>query len=120
MLNPLIVKIVTGNLILPYGFKLPFIDETSVTGYAINFAHHLLQDYIVVFGFICADSVYAIIVINIYCVYDVIGQMLDELNEMINVEKSKKVQDHQKIREKLISIAKTHQDLLRFVTLYLF
>jgi hypothetical protein len=72
IMNPLLVKLVTGNLVLPYGFKLPFIDENSWFGYAINFAHHLLQVFVVVPGLIFTDSIYAILIISIYCVYDVI------------------------------------------------
>lgn len=50
ILNPIAVILVTGNVVLPYGFKLPWMDEFSFHGYIVNFLYHLLQDYIVALG----------------------------------------------------------------------
>jgi hypothetical protein len=41
--------------------------------------------------------------------------MLDELIDLIDKEKTKKIMNHTKIRKKLISVVKVHQDLLRLV-----
>lgn len=113
ILNPIAVKLSTGNLVLPYGFKLPFIDEFSFFGYLINLLHHLTQDFLVVFGFMTSDGLYAIIVIHVYCVFDVLIQSLDELHEAIN--KKTKNEETLEIRRKLKSIVKLHQQLLRLV-----
>ena len=108
--NPVVVKLWTGNLVLPYGFKLPMIDETSLFGYVINYCHHLLQDFIFVSGFFYSDCLYAIIVLQVYCVFDVVIQMLEELNEMIG----QKGLPRKAIEQKLVSIIQLHQRLMRF------
>jgi 7tm Odorant receptor len=111
ILNPIFVKLLTGKLVLPYGFKLPWLDEFSFVGYVINYCHHLLQDYIVVFGFLYTDGLYAIIILHVYCVYDNLCLMLDEMNEDLCDEIKRKSPD---IRKKLVEIVKMHQELLRF------
>jgi 7tm Odorant receptor len=111
ILNPILVKLVTGELVLPYGFKLPWLDEFSFFGYSINFLYHLLQDFYTVLGYCTSDGIYAIEMLNIYCVYDDLCLMLDDLNEDLKDRKKKKSPI---IREKMVIIIKKHQALLRF------
>lgn len=108
---PICAKLLAGKLVLPYGFKLPFIDEMSLFGYGINYLHHLFEAYIVVFTFIYADGLYAISVLHIYCVYDILCLMLDELNDDLENEETR---NSLKVRQKLVKIIKMHQELLRF------
>jgi 7tm Odorant receptor len=105
------VKLLTGKLVLPYGFKLPWLDEFSLFGYSINLLYHLFEDYIVVFAFLYTDGLYAITIIHVYCVYDNLCLMLDEMNEDFCDEIKRKSPD---IRKKLVEIVKMHQELLRF------
>lgn len=111
--NPIIVKLITGKLVLPFGFKLPFIDELSFFGYAFNVLHHILQAYITAVGYIFSDGLYAVIVIHIYCHFDILVQSLEELNEVIKIM-PKDVDQSKMIREKLVLIIQAHQELLRF------
>lgn len=104
ILNPIAVKLLTGKLVLPFGFKLPLIDETSFFGYSFNLFHHLIQDFIVVVGFIYSDALYAAIVIHIYCVYDILILRLDELKNVRGKE----------LKKRLIAVILLHQELLRY------
>jgi 7tm Odorant receptor len=117
ILNPIFVKLLTGKLVLPYGYKLPWFDEFSPIGYAINYCHHLLQAHFVVFGFLYTDGLYAIFIFHVYCVYDNLCLMLDELNEDLCDEVKRKSPD---IRKKLVEIIKMHQELLRFASFKFF
>jgi 7tm Odorant receptor len=106
--NPIFVMALTGKLVLPYGFKLPWIDEFTFLGYTINLLHHFVQMLVVASLFIYFDGLYSVIVLHVYCIYDVLIQMLDELNELIVHPQSSKI-----VNEKLISIIQLHQKLLR-------
>lgn len=110
--NPLIIKLLTGTLVLPYGFKLPWIDEFTVIGYTINLLHHLLQDFFVATGYIYADALYAIIILNVYCIFDILTLMIEEIDQEIKVEKKGK--NALSTKKKLIEMILLHQRLLRF------
>jgi hypothetical protein len=109
MFNPIAVKLLTGQVVLPYGFKLPFLDEYSVLGYLINLIHHGIQSFIVAFGFIYADGLYAVFVIHVYCVFDVLVLMLDDINELVDQEDV----ESQAIEDQMDAIIMLHQRLLR-------
>lgn len=113
ILSPIFIKLVTGKLVLPYGFKLPWIDEFSFWGYAINFLHHVIQARYVVDGLIYTDGIYMIIIIHIYCVYDNLCLKLDELNQGLNQKKSSKDRKKLNVRDKLVEVIKLHQQLLK-------
>lgn len=112
LVNPLIVKFFTGKIVLPYGFKLPWTNQVSVTGYALNFLHHLLQDFIVVTGFVYTDGIYITVVLHMYCLFDILLQSLKELNDSIAKLKESKTKPH--IREQLMFVIKVHTELYRF------
>jgi len=112
-LNPILVWMFTGEIVLPYGFKLPWIDEFSFIGYVINLCHHLLQTYTVVFGFICADGFYVVFALHVYCIYDVIMAKLDHLNLLLQDKDFAK--DSKKVGDELKSSIQWHQDLLRYL-----
>jgi hypothetical protein len=111
ILIPLGVKLFTGDLVLPFGFKLPWIDESTAVGYSINFCHHMLQSYITGFGFSAIDGMFAINMLQSYCVFDELYLMLDELNEDL---KDRKRRSSPEIRKQLVKIVQKHQDLLRY------
>lgn len=70
----------------------------------------MLQDFIVAVGYIYTDGLYAIIVIHVYCAYDILIQLLDELDNAIRETGAEK----STIRKKLITLVQKHQELLRF------
>ena len=112
ILYPAVVILITGEIVLPYGFKLPWINERSFIGYIINFLHHLLQDYLVVCGLTTSDGIYAFEMLHAYCVFDDLCAMLDELNEDLKDKKKKKSPE---ITKKIVLIIEKHQNLLRLI-----
>jgi 7tm Odorant receptor len=108
MLNPIVIKMLTGQVVLPYGFKLPFLDEYSLFGYLINFVHHGMQSFVVACGFIYTDGLYAVFIIHIYCVFDVLVVMMEEFDELAEKEDA----EPQAIEKQLDSIIKLHQKLV--------
>lgn len=109
--NPIGVKLITGKVVLPYGFKLPYLNELSVIGYVINLFHHGMQSFLTVVGFTYTDGLYAIFVMHVYCVFDVLILMLDELSENIS---RRGLKPHE-IKQQLESIIQLHQKLLRLI-----
>lgn len=56
LINPLNVKVLTGELILPYRFQLPFIDAFSVKGYSWNFLYSIVISFYGVLGYTFLDG----------------------------------------------------------------
>lgn len=108
--NFIFVKLLTGELVLPFGFKLPWFDPFSLWGYLINLSYQVLLAFICVMGFIFADCLYVTIVMHVYCIYDVLEQLLEEFNQLILNQMESIAIDKQ-----LIFIINLHQQLLRFV-----
>lgn len=106
---PVFVYILNGNLILPYGFKLPWFDECSVIGYAINYIYQIAQAYFTIACLCCFEGVVVIKMIMIYCVFDDLCWMLQEVDEEIK----KKEKEYSTIAQKLNEIIKKHQKLLK-------
>ena len=107
--NFILVKLVTGELVLPFGVYLPWINPFSFWGYLINLGYQFILGFLTVMGFIYADSLYITIVLHVYCIYDVLIQLLDELNQSILNE-----DNSIKIDKQLVFIIQLHQRLLRF------
>jgi hypothetical protein len=108
--SPLAVKLITGYLVLPFGFKFPWIDVSTIFGYSFNFCYQILQSYIAVAGFSVIEGMFAINMLQSYCVYDDLYQMLDELNDEL---KDTMKRNSTEIRRKFVKILQKHQDLLR-------
>ena len=108
--NFIFVKLITGELVLPFGFKLPWFDPFSFWGYLVNLTYQLVLVFICVMGFIYADSIYVTIIMHVYCIYDVLEQFLDEFDQSILSEKN-----NIEIEKQLVFIINLHQRLLRLV-----
>ena len=108
--NFILVKLVTGELVLPFGVYLPWFDSTRVRGFLVNLGYQFILVSITVMGFSIADCLYITIVLHVYCIYDVLVQLLDELNQSILSEI-----DSIEIDKQLVFIIQLHQKLLRFV-----
>ena len=108
--NFIFVKLITGELVLPFGFQLPWFDPLTFWGYTINLCYQLSLVFLCTMGYIFADSMYVIMVVHIYCIYDVLKKLLDDFDQLILSE-----QDNMEIEKELIIIINLHQKLLRFV-----
>ena len=62
-------------------------------------------------GYTYTDGFYALIVVHVCCAYDILIQMLDELNQTIEGEGPERLTN---IRKHLVKIIESHQELLRF------
>jgi hypothetical protein len=62
------------------------------------------------------DGIFALNMLHIYCGFDDICLMLDDLNEDLKIENKRKSQE---IRKQLIEIVKKHQNLIQFERLSL-
>ena len=112
MFYPGVVLLITGKFILPYGFRLPLVDERTFTGYVANLIHHWLQAIFTVIGLTTSDGIYAFEMLHAYCVFDDLCAMLDELNEDLKDKKKKKSPE---ITKKIVLIVEKHQNLLRLI-----
>lgn len=111
--NFIFVKLLLNQKTLPFGFKLPWIEPYSYWGYPINLLHQLAQTYFTVSGFIFSDCVYITIVMQIYCMYDILQHLLDNLNETINRQINELENLETDISSQLIYIIELHQKLLK-------
>jgi hypothetical protein len=109
---PMIMTLFTDNWILPLGFTLPWVQVDSLPGFVINYCHQTLQTFLLVFIYLSYDGLQVVFTIHIYCVYDDLCLMLDELDEDLQ-DKKKKISPE--IRKKIVRIIEAHQELLRFV-----
>lgn len=110
-LNPFFVMLIVGELITPFGFTLPWIDESTFYGYLINYINQLFQAFFVYFIYSTSHGLQFVITINVFCVYDILCLMLDDLNKDL-IDETKK--NSPNIRKQLVKIIELHQDLLRF------
>jgi hypothetical protein len=113
VIYPIIVFIFSGNIILHYGFVLPFIDPEIVYGYALNFSHHVLQTFIVITGTMASVMLTMYYVIVILAKYDTLGADIDDLDIMI---KSSTSED--KTNEKLADIIDQHNALIEYLEFF--
>lgn len=102
LLYPAAIKIVSGNLVLPYGFELPFIDPLSLHGYCLNFLISSLWCFLSVFGFRISDSV--------------LHHLIDELNKIDKKHGIKEEKTTLNFDIKMKKIVEIHQKLLNFIT----
>ncbi|CAO1437120.1 unnamed protein product [Diamesa tonsa] len=114
--NFIFVKLLLNQKTLPFGFKLPWLEPYSYWGYPINLLHQLTQTCFTTSGFIFSDCVYITIVMQIYCIYDILQHLLDNLNETINRQINELENLESDIKNQLILIIELHQKLLNFIT----
>ncbi|CAO1420591.1 unnamed protein product [Diamesa hyperborea] len=113
--NFIFVKLLLNQKTLPFGFKLPWLEPYSYWGYPINLLHQLTQTCFTTSGFIFSDCVYITIVMQIYCIYDILQHLLDNLNETINRQINELENLESDIKSQLILIIELHQKLLNYI-----
>lgn len=112
ILNPLPVKILTGELVLPYGFELPFIDPFSWVGYTLNYLYSAHNSFFCVIGFTCSEGVCATSIIPLFAVYEAMMKMMDKMEEFDDIEDEEEMEKRKKMLKEIIQI---HQRLLVFI-----
>jgi hypothetical protein len=110
---PLGVWVLTGEVILPYGFELPGFPPETIIGYIVNYFYHLIQTYYTAVGFGFTDAIYIIFVFNIYATVKICHQILDEIDEEIG--KLKAGQNSKILDRKILQFINLHQKLIKFV-----
>lgn len=108
--NPIFIKLLSGELALPYGFLLPFIDPMTTSGYAINYIYSFgdaLSDGTYVFVY---DTLILITIFPIYASYDALVELLERISE-----KRSEIKDKMQLKIKLKEIFMLHQMIVKFI-----
>jgi hypothetical protein len=106
-----LMSLIKQKFILPLAFELPWIDAKTLPGFVINVFNQMFQSNIIVILYMIYDGIQASVTMHVYCLYDDLCLMLDELEVDLRDRKKK----HSiKIQEKLFEIIGYHRDLLRF------
>lgn len=112
MLNPFLLKLIGKELMLPFGFQLPFIEPFTTYGYFWNYLYSLLCAINCVSGFSVGDILFALTVTPAFGAYQMLIKMLDDLDKFDNDDN----EDSIKMREeKYQEIIQTHQELYEFL-----
>lgn len=107
-LNPFIVKVLTGNLVLTFGFEIPFIDPYTTVGYPINYAFHLYTSFIGVAGFIAGDGIVMSSIIPIFSIFESLVVLIEDLKNYENIN-DEEIKERRYIKFK--TIVELHQML---------
>jgi hypothetical protein len=118
LISPLLVFLATGEKELMFGFQLPFIDPKSALGYPLNMAHHLVQLFLVVIGFLGTDGVYILFMLSGFCQLDVLKALLSDLNQLsVNNDEG---ENNEQIKESLNKIIQLHNEHIEYVIFHIF
>lgn len=116
LLYPLVVKLVTGELVLPYGFELPFVDPFSLYGYTLNIVITSLWVTLAIVGFRISDTYFIMTFMPIYAMFDVLHYLIDDLNNSESKIDRDKDNDFQNFDVRKRKIVEIHQKLLIFIS----
>ena len=107
---PIVYYMVYNEKILHFGFILPFIDEHSQFGYALNFFHHSLQIYVVINATIGSNIGFITFTNGAFGQYDALQLLIKKLNTvaMENIDGC----NDQLIKHYIKEIASIHVELI--------
>lgn len=112
LLYPFVSKLMFDELILPYGFELPFVEPFSVIGYSLNFVYSAMCSVLCAIGFTISDSFILIMILPIYGIYAALINLLENFKHF-NDTKNQRIM---KRRQKMLSDAiKLHKMLLDYI-----
>ncbi|CAO1360022.1 unnamed protein product [Diamesa hyperborea] len=103
-----------GEIILHFGFLLPFIDWKSYLGYILNFMHQTLQICIVMSAWLFTNWQYVIFITNAFGQYDSLKILLNDLNDLAKTNNDGC--NDKKIKDLIKDIAEMHIELTSFLT----
>jgi odorant receptor len=112
MINPIIIKLASGNLILPLGFELPFFDPSTTLGYAINYIFLIQLNYLACIGLSNSESYNAISMIPVFGAYQVLIEMVGKLEKFNNEKDEEQMIKRRNLLHEIIQI---HQHLLDLI-----
>lgn len=108
LLFPFILKLLGFNLILPFGFQLPYFEPFTVFGYLMNYLYCIYAANSGRNLYTC-DIIFILTLFPSFGVYEMLIQMLDDLDKFESEKKNEQE------RAKLLNeIFKIHQDLIKF------
>lgn len=117
LLNPFMMKLLTGNLVLVFGFEIPLLDPFSTKGFALNY---ILAVYIALnglVGFAAADGLIMFIIMPIYLMAECLINLINDLESHAEVENND-IENIQIIRnEKLKTIVEIHKVMNQSIVL---
>lgn len=119
---PLIVYIFVKEAILPFGFVIPGLSDSSQPGYAINYCHHVLQVILTVGGLTAAQCMNIMLLVGACLMIEVLIIKIRDLGKevyanedtrnMKDVDMSEIIELHQEILKYLIFLKIT--DIYKF------
>lgn len=66
---------------------IPYVDETTILGYAILIVFHVISMLLAFFGSTCCDFTFTLIIMNVPAMAYLFGATIDELNEQLMAPK---------------------------------
>lgn len=103
---PLVFSMATGEKILPFGFRMPYFDQTTWFGYNSNYALHFVLSLYVLSEGMGPDSMFMVLMMSSFTQIDLLKTSLQELSEKINKKELN-------IGNSLKHIINRHQEHLR-------
>lgn len=108
---PFVSKVIFDELILPYGFELPFVEPFSLVGYSLNFIYSAMCSVLCALGFAIGDSFIVTMIFPIYGMYAALISFMESLKHFNDPSN----QVTMKQRESMLGDAvKLHQMLLNY------
>uniref|UniRef100_A0A182QK48 Odorant receptor n=1 Tax=Anopheles farauti TaxID=69004 RepID=A0A182QK48_9DIPT len=111
---PLGIYLATGERVLPYGVVIPYVNETSRQGYAMNYAYQVSCIVWTPPGLIASECMMFALVLNICIQYDLLAVQLLDLDELIRRPKEDGTRSRL-IARQLRNIVRDQQRLMRFI-----
>ncbi|XP_001846839.2 odorant receptor 10a [Culex quinquefasciatus] len=105
---PLEFSMATGQKILPFGFRMPYFDQTTWFGYNSNYALHFVLSLYVLSEGMGPDSMFMVLMMSSFTQIDLLKTSLQELSEKINKKELN-------IGNSLKHIINRHQEHLRYL-----
>jgi hypothetical protein len=112
ILYPFVLKLIGKELMLPYGFQLPFIEPFSVVGFILNYLYSCLCCFNCVGGFSVSDMMFALTVFPFVGGYQMLIKMIKDLNTLDNVKDEEEMEKREELLHEIIQL---HQTLLMFI-----
>lgn len=111
---PLMVFLLNGEKILPFGVIIPLTNPNTDDGYQLNFLYQVSCMFWTPPGLTASQNVYFALVFNICIQYDLLVLKLQVLDEMI--ARNEKGELDMQLRETLVEIVQNQQRLADFIT----
>lgn len=111
--QPLIVYAATGEIKLPFAFRLPWINPDTSFGYFVNYMHQLFETIIVCFGMNLFQAYFLHHILHCCVQIDILQIKMKQLSEYANaIEEVEKDKNTYEINDLLSAIIRLHQEYL--------